>query len=117
MQVQIITDNHIQGSAELSGQVQSKIDDILGRFDDWVTRVEVHLSDVNSHKSTEADKRCVLEARPAGLQPVSASHQADSLDQAVTACARKLARMLDDIDGRLGDARASRSAGRPRAEM
>jgi hypothetical protein len=89
------------------------VDDILGRFDDWVTRVEVQLSDVNSHKSTDADKRCVLEARPAGLRPVTASHQANTLDQAVTACARKLARMLDDIDGRLGGARASRSAGKP----
>lgn len=52
----------------------------LGRFGDWITRVEVQLSDEDGPKNRGNAKRCVMEARPAGLQPVSASHQGATLD-------------------------------------
>jgi hypothetical protein len=40
----------------------------LRRFASQITRVEVHVADVNAGKQGSADKRCMMEARPAGRQ-------------------------------------------------
>ncbi|HUE71553.1 MAG TPA: HPF/RaiA family ribosome-associated protein [Pirellulaceae bacterium] len=104
MQVQVSTDNHIEGGEELSRQVEAVVEDALGRFSDWITRVEVQLSDESSSsKARDNDKRCVMEARPANLQPIIVSHQGATLDQALKGCAKKLSRILNDTAGRLGD--------------
>ena len=75
----------------------------LARFGDQITRVEVHLSDVNGLKHGVDDKRCLLEARLAGLQPLAVSDQADTLHSAITGATRKLVRSLDSTLGRLND--------------
>ena len=69
MQIQINSDHHITGSPELAGHVQALVRDTLDRFSDRITRVEVHLNDLNSVKGG-ADKRCLMEARLAGLGAV-----------------------------------------------
>jgi hypothetical protein len=67
-------------------------------------KVEVHLSDENSHKkSGHNDKRCVLEARLEGLQPIAVTLQAATLDQAVDGAAEKLKNSLESALGRLHD--------------
>jgi hypothetical protein len=66
---------------------------------DRLTRVEVHLSDVNAAKHGVDDKRCLLEARLAGLQPLAVSHEAESLRSAITGATRKLVRSLDSRSG------------------
>lgn len=74
MQIQVNTDNHTAGSAELTRQVESVVKGTLRRFGDRITRIEVHLSDESSSvKARDNDKRCVMEARMAGLQSVSES--------------------------------------------
>ncbi len=106
MQIQVNTDNHIQGSDDLSQHVKSIVEDALDRFSTRITRVEVHLSDENSSvKSGEKDKRCVLEARVRGLQPVTVTHQAESLDLAVSGAADKLESNLSRTLGKLDDPR------------
>jgi len=106
MQIQVNTDNHIQGSEELSQYVKSLVEDELERFSTRITRVEVHLSDENSSvKSGEKDKRCVLEARVRGLQPLTVSHQAESLDLAISGAADKLDSSLSRTLGKLDDPR------------
>jgi ribosome-associated translation inhibitor RaiA len=67
--------------------------------------VEVHLSDENSHKSGQMDKRCVMEARLEGRQPSAATHQAATLDLAIDGAADKLARMIESTLGRLHEQR------------
>jgi len=103
MQVQINTDNNIEGSEQLTLEVQATLEATLGRFGEQLTRVEVHLSDENSHKSRGDDKKCVMEARPAGMQPVAVTHVAATLDQAVDGAAGKLERLLDSTFGRLNN--------------
>lgn len=104
MQVQVNTDNHIKGGEELTREVEAVVEGALGRFSDWITRVEVQLSDESSSsKGGNNDKRCVMEARPASLQPIIATEQGATLDQALKGCAKKLARLLSDTAGRLGD--------------
>jgi hypothetical protein len=49
MQVQLNTDRQITVDDELTHQVEAVVESVLGRFADQITRVEVHLSDENSH--------------------------------------------------------------------
>jgi ribosome-associated translation inhibitor RaiA len=76
----------------------------LSRFSDRITRVEVHLSDQNSDKSGQDDKRCMMEARIEGRQPTAVTHQAATLDDAVDGAADKLKRSIESTLERLEDA-------------
>ncbi len=94
MQIQVNTDHHITGSEQLNDQVQSTVEAGLGRFKQ-LTRVEVHLSDDNGAKSRGEDKRCLLEARPAGMQPVVVTHLAGTIDDALDGAVTKMSKLLD----------------------
>ncbi len=101
MQIQVNTDSHVEGNAELTSEVESIVQQALGRFGDRITRVEVFFSDENSsEKSGERDKRCVIEARLGGLQPITVSHQGSSLDQALLGAAGRLEKTLKRTLGR-----------------
>jgi ribosomal subunit interface protein len=103
MQIQVNTDNHIEGREALTAHVTGVLEDAFTRFSDRITRIEVHLSDENGHKSGQNDKRCLLEARLEGRQPTAVTHHADTLDQAIQGAADKLERALETILGRLRD--------------
>ncbi len=101
MLVHVTTDNHIRGSEALVSEVEANINAELMRFATQITRVEVHLSDENSHKTGTVDKKCTLEARVAGLQAVAASANGASVEQAIAAALDKLVAQLDHKLGRL----------------
>ena len=84
------------------GGVEAAIAQSLERFAGRLTRVEVYLKDVNADKGG-IDKHCLLEARPRGLDPVTAGHQAGSSLDAVTGAVGKLERVLEHRLGRLGE--------------
>lgn len=106
MQVLLTTDNHIDGSAKLTGYVESLVQSSLERFARRLTRVEVHLHDQNGHKSGSHDKRCAMEARIAGLAPLSVTADAPTVDQALDSAVSKLEkalrRTLDKYDDKKG---------------
>jgi len=102
MLIQINTDDNVNSSDTLTNWVEATVRDILGRFADQVTRVEIHLSDENSDKkSGGSDMRCLLEARLAGRQPVAVTDAAATVEQAVDGAVRKMRRSLDSTLGRL----------------
>ncbi|MBA4141727.1 MAG: HPF/RaiA family ribosome-associated protein [Nitrosospira sp.] len=101
--IQVNTDDNIEGGEELTLHVQAEIEASLARFGDQITRVEVHLSDENSHKGGANDKRCAMEARPAGRPPVAVTHSAATVDLAVNGASEKLERLLERAFGRLGN--------------
>jgi ribosome-associated translation inhibitor RaiA len=103
MQVQVHTDNHIPGSAELTERVEGIVQGAVGRFGERITRVVVQLSDVNSTKSGGDDKRCVMEARLAGLQPITVKHQSSSLELALDGAADKLEKTIERTIDRRDD--------------
>lgn len=103
MIIQINTDGNIPGSEELDQQTRAVLESVLGHFAERITRVEVHLSDENSHKGGSNDKRCLMEARLEGLQPTVVTDEADTIDQAIDGAAEKLKRSLDRTLGRLSD--------------
>jgi ribosomal subunit interface protein len=115
MQININTDNTIAASPGLSSHVEGVVESALGRFQEQVTRVDVHLSDKISEKSVDGDNRCLMEARLAGVQTIAVSDHAATLHQAIAGAADKLKRALDSAIGRLHDAK--RHNGRPVVDM
>jgi ribosome-associated translation inhibitor RaiA len=103
MLIQVNTDSHTPGTAELTVHVQTLVEDKLSRFADRITRAEVHFTDVNS--STKAggnDKRCMIEVRMAGMDPISTTDQASTHDQALRGAANKMQNKIETILGKLG---------------
>ncbi|VVP78398.1 hypothetical protein PS925_00241 [Pseudomonas fluorescens] len=109
MQIQVNSDNHIQSSQRLEEWVRTTIESTLERYEEDLTRVEVHLADENGDKPGPHDMRCQLEARPKGHQPISVTHRADSLEQAIDGAAEKLEHALEHLFGKL--------RGKPRAAV
>ncbi|HSO46438.1 MAG TPA: HPF/RaiA family ribosome-associated protein [Rhizobiaceae bacterium] len=103
MQIQFNTDESVDGRDVLGRHAEEVVRRALDRFSDDVTRVEIHLSDVNGQKLGENDKHCLMEARIAGRQPIAVTEQANSLHQAIDGAAQKLKRSLDSTLGKLGD--------------
>lgn len=103
MDVQINTANSVDGREALSQRLEGAVRDRLSRFEDRLTHIEVHIGDENGDKGGGDDKRCVIEARPAGLQPVSVSDQAGSIDQATSGALGKMVSALDRTFGKLSD--------------
>ena len=101
MQIQINTSNGIENKDTLERWADAELRQTLARFAAEVTRVEIHLSDENHAASGGADKRCAMEARLAGHQPLAVSHHAGGLDEAFRGAADKLKRALDSTLGRL----------------
>jgi hypothetical protein len=88
----------------------------LSRYTSRLTRVEVHLSNVNGPKGGP-DARCTLEARPAGRQPVTVTNDALTADAAVKGAVEKMGRLLDTAFGREDDVRGGPSASGNRREL
>ena len=112
MQIQINSDHHISASPELAARIQSMVRDALERYSDRITRVEVHLNDLNSVKGGSNDKRCLMEARVAGFGPIDANHEADSLDLAIDGAMEKLERAIEHKLGRLEMTTSGRRSGK-----
>ena len=105
MQIHINSDSTIERNAGLDQHVQSVIGAAIARFQDSITRVEVHLSDNNSQKSADGDNRCLIEARLTGYQPIAVSDHDATLHQAIAGAADKLKRAIDSALGRLQDSK------------
>jgi ribosome-associated translation inhibitor RaiA len=105
VQIQVNTDRNIEGDESLTAGVRGTVESALSRFRDHVTRVELHLSDVNSDKGGSDDMRCLMEARLEGRQPIVVTHRAATLELAVDGAADQLSRKIDSVLGRLRDKR------------
>ena len=104
MQILVNSDHHITGTEALTERVESVVADAVAHFADRITRIEVHLNDVNGDKHGANDKRCMLEARVAGLKPIAVTHQAAHMAEALHGAAEKLERALGHALERLDDA-------------
>jgi ribosome-associated translation inhibitor RaiA len=101
MIIQFNTDKNVQAGEELIASSKSIITEELSRFSEQITRVEVHFSDENGKKDGINDKRCMVEARLAGMKPIAVTNQANTHDQAFDGALEKLKTSLETITGRL----------------
>jgi hypothetical protein len=116
MKIQVNSDKTIDVDASLMGFVEGEVSRVLDRFAKRLTRVEVHLSDVDNKKTGKADKRCLIEVRPVGDKPLSASALALTVEASVGAALGKMQRSLTTFFGRKGRAVEEVSAPVPEAK-
>ncbi len=100
MKIQINTDKNIAGDERLNQHAEGVVERALRHLAAHITRVEVHLSDENSAKPGTSDKRCMMEARIEGRQPIAVIHDAANLHQAIDGAAGKLKNSLDHTLGK-----------------
>jgi ribosome-associated translation inhibitor RaiA len=101
MHVQISHDHRIHIDNTFITRLNGVLKDALSRFADRITRIECHLSDENAAKGGAADKRCMLEARLNGLQPIAVTHEAESMQLAIDGAIDKLERAIENRLGKL----------------
>jgi ribosome-associated translation inhibitor RaiA len=109
MQIQVNTDHTIEGHEALADQIRGVVENALSRMSDHITRVEVYLTDERGPKSGKNDKRCIMEARLEGRQPIAVTDEASTLDLAVNGAADRLARLIGHTLGKLHDQRNQRT--------
>ena len=98
MKVIINSNSQVELKQDAISHFESEISSSLERFADWVTRIEVHLTDENSSKKGgQDDIRCMMEARPSGHQPVSIEVRASSPSPAIQDAIEMLERRLDTM--------------------
>jgi ribosome-associated translation inhibitor RaiA len=94
MQIQVNTDHNVKGGALLITYVKDLLNDSLNSFKDEVTRVEVYISDENSHKGGDDDLRCTMEARLRGLKPIAVTYYDENIDLAIAGAADRITRSV-----------------------
>jgi ribosome-associated translation inhibitor RaiA len=105
MQVQINSDNNISMHTKLSDSIGAYINNLLQRFDPYLTRVDVHLTGESIKKTGPKDKRCVLEARAKRHRSLVVTNKSTDIEAAFSGAATKMHRQLENTYGRLADKR------------
>ena len=101
MTIQINTDKNLSVHEAFEAQLDGLLSEELSRFSEHITRLEVHLSDENGNKQGQNDKRCMIEARIEGRQPIAVTDRANDYELAVSGAIEKLKTSLDKIEGKL----------------
>lgn len=101
MTLQFNTDKNIQGSEALESYVFERVEYELKHFAEKITRVEIHLSDQNAHKSGVDDIQCKIEARVQGKQPVVVAAASSEKEKAIEDALDKMKARLATIIGKM----------------
>ena len=91
MQIQI-NYGSLSRSDALTEHVQKQVEHAMRHYVDRFTRIEVHLHDDNAAKSGPNDKRCVIEARPSGANPLVVESTGSDAYATATEASKKLER-------------------------
>ncbi|WP_019385641.1 HPF/RaiA family ribosome-associated protein [Acinetobacter venetianus] len=97
MNIEIRTDKNIQGSERLISYVRAELTQEFQRYSERITHFSVHISDENGEKTGDHDKRCMIEARPAGMKPIAVTHKAANIDASIHGAIDKLKRSLEHL--------------------
>lgn len=100
MIVQINTGNSVEGGAAMDAGLEKLVRQHLSRFQDRLTRVEVHLTDENGSRGGPDDKTCVIEVRPTGFDPVKVTDKSATIHQAMTGALGKVITALERVQGK-----------------
>ena len=101
MTIQFNADKNLTIRQGFETALAELLKDELSRFSENITRIEVHFSDENGPKTGQDDKKCLLEARLQGLQPVVVSAMDGTYELAIYAAIVKLKAVLEKTLGKL----------------
>lgn len=95
MQVQFNSDSSVMGTENVAERIEAVVRDKLARFEERLTRIEIHVRDENARKGGADDKACTIEARPRGGKPIGVTGYAGKVDDAARKAANTLAQRLE----------------------
>ncbi|MDC0886287.1 HPF/RaiA family ribosome-associated protein [Altererythrobacter sp.] len=95
MQVQFNSDSSVMGTENVAERIEAAVREKLARFEERLTRIEIHVRDVNAAKQGADDKHCTIEARPRGGSPIGVTGEASTVDNAARKAASTLAQRLE----------------------
>jgi hypothetical protein len=101
MIIQLNADKNLTIHSEYESQITEKLNKDLERYSEHISRIEVHLSDENGSKGGINDKKCLLEARFEGKQPIVTSDLGDTYDLALKGATEKLKHALTTVISKL----------------
>jgi hypothetical protein len=102
MKILVNSDSSIPMDARLAKYIVGEASELLDRFSDRLTRVEIHISDIDRGKTGKVDKRCLVEVRPTRMKPLVASAQTKDVETSVNQAMRKIVRGLNTTLGKQG---------------
>jgi len=100
MHLQFNTDSSVMGTENVAERIEGQLRGKLGRFEERLTRLEVHVSDGNASRGGGDDKSCTIEARPRGGNPVSVAAKSGDVDAAARDAGSKMVSLLDSHFGK-----------------
>lgn len=95
MQIQFNSGSSVMGTENVADRIGEQVRRKLARFEDRLTRLEVHVSDENARKGGGDDKACTIEARPRGGRAIGVTEHAADIDTAARQAATTLAQRLE----------------------
>lgn len=95
MQIQFNSDSSVMGTENVAERIEAAVRQKLSRFEDRLTRLEIHVRDENGPKGGADDKACTIEARPSGGKPIGVTEHASNVDDAARRAAGTLAQRLE----------------------
>lgn len=105
MQIQVHFSD-IQNSGAINSHVHQRLAHALKVGIDQITRIDVHLHDDSGPiKSGTSDKRCTIEMRLAGMDPMSIEQRGNNLYAVINQATRKLQKTLSKTRERQRDHR------------
>jgi ribosomal subunit interface protein len=102
VQIQVHTDRNVAVSDGMRQHVETELESALSRFSDQITHVDVHIGDESAGRSG-GDKRCAIEAKPAGKPPLAVTHHAASVGEACSGATHKLKTLIEHRHERAHD--------------
>lgn len=100
MQFQFNSDSSVMGTENVAERIEVMMREKFTRFEDRITRLEVHVSDENAHKGGADDKTCMIEARPRGGRPIGVTEHAGDVDTAARRAANTMVQRLERVLGK-----------------
>ncbi len=94
MQIQINAGD-VQVTDAIEQHIHDSLEQALKHHPERVTRIEVHLRDDASKRQGVKDKRCKIEVRLAGLDPLAVEGDSDDLYDAIKQAAGKAKRAVE----------------------
>ncbi len=101
MIIQLNADKNLSIHDGFAGTIDNLLLEKLKRFSKHISRLEVHFSDENASKQSTNDKRCMLEARIEGKEPIAVTDEGETYEHALQGAIEKLKASLTTIIGKM----------------
>jgi len=100
MQVQFNSDHSVMGTQDVAARIEAVVREKLARFEERLTRLEIHIHNDHRHTHGHDDKTCTIEARPRNGKPIGVTEHSSTVDDAARKAAVTLAQRLQRVLGK-----------------